>query len=174
MLIKRTHLLLLLTFLLFSCSSDKESPKAMHSSPIDNILVEKAKRQMHLRSGENIVKTYRISLGKNPVGAKVKSGDNKTPEGNYTIEKHNPQSKFHLALKISYPNAEQIKTAKEGNYEPGGDIMIHGYPNKKSPFLFKFKHRWKDWTAGCIAVTNDEIEEIYDAVKDGTPIAIKP
>ena len=146
----------------------------MLSSPIDNILVEKAKRQMHLRSGENIVKTYRISLGKNPVGAKVKSGDNKTPEGTYTIELHNPKSKFHLWLKISYPNAEQINAAKESNYEPGGDIMIHGYPNKVPAFLFKFWHRWKDWTADCIAVTNDEIEEIYDAVKDGTPITIKP
>ena len=146
----------------------------MLSSPIDNILVEKAKRQMHLRNGENIVKTYRISLGKNPVGAKVKSGDNKTPEGDYTIVLHNPKSKFHLSLRISYPNAEQVKAAKVGNYEPGGDIMIHGYPNKVPAFLFKFWHRWKDWTAGCIAVTNDEIEEIYDAVKDGTPITIKP
>ena len=100
----------------------------MLSSPIDNILVEKAKRQMHLRNGENVVKTYRISLGKNPVGAKVKSGD----------------------------------------------IMIHGYPNKVPAFLFKFWHKWKDWTAGCIAVTNDEIEEIYATVKDGTPITIKP
>lgn len=146
----------------------------MFTEAIDNILVDKTKRQMHLRQGDKIIKTYKISLGKSPVGAKVKSGDNKTPEGNYTIEKHNPKSKFHLALKISYPNTEQIKVAKEGNYEPGGDIMIHGFPNKKSAFLFKFKHRWKDWTAGCIAVTNDEIEEIYDAVKDGTPITIVP
>ena len=108
------------------------------------------------------------------MGAKVKSGDNRTPEGNYTIEKHNPQSKFHLSLRISYPNEEQIKSAKEGNYEPGGDIMIHGYPNKIPAFLFYFWHKWKDWTAGCIAVTNDEIEEIYDIVKDGTPITILP
>ena len=90
----------------------------MLTSPIDNILVEKAKRQMHLRNGENVVKTYRISLGKNPVGAKVKSGDNKTPEGNYTIEWHNPKSKFHLSLKISYPNAEQIKAAKKAITSP--------------------------------------------------------
>ena len=74
----------------------------MLSSPIDNILVEKAKRQMHLRNGDVVVKSYRISLGKNPVGAKVKSGDNKTPEGNYTIERHNPKSIFHLSLRISY------------------------------------------------------------------------
>ena len=141
--IKRTHLLLLLTFLLFSCSSEKESPKAMLSSPIDNILVEKANRKMYLLKGDVVVKSYRISLGKNPVGAKVKSGDNKTPEGNYTIAKHNPKSAFHLSLKVSYPNEEQIKAAKEGNYEPGGDIMIHGYPNKVPAFLFKYWHKWK-------------------------------
>ena len=141
---------------------------------IDNILVEKANRKMHLRQGDEIVKTYKISLGKNPVGAKVKSGDNKTPEGKYFIAKHNPKSAFHLSLKISYPNEEQIKAAKDGGFDPDGDIMIHGYPNKVPAFLFKFWHKWKDWTAGCIAVTNDEIEEIYDAVKDGTPITIKP
>ena len=167
-------LLFLTTFLCFSCSSETESTKAMFTETIDNILVEKTKRQMHLRQGDEIIKTYKISLGKNPVGAKVKSGDNKTPEGNYTIERHNPKSIFHLSLKVSYPNAEQIKAAKEGNYEPGGDIMIHGYPNKVPAFLFKFWHKWKDWTAGCIAVTNDEIEEIYAAVKDGTPITIRP
>ena len=166
--------LLSTTFLCFSCSSETESTKAMFTETIDNILVEKTKRQMHLRHGDKIVKTYKISLGKSPVGAKVKSGDNKTPEGNYTIERHNPKSAFHLSLKISYPNEEQIKAAKDGGYDPGGDIMIHGYPNKVPAFLFKFKHRWKDWTAGCIAVTNDEIEEIYEAVKDGTPITILP
>ena len=131
-------LLLLTSFLFISCSSETESSKTMITENIDNILVEKAKRQMHLRNGENIVKTYRISLGKNPVGAKVKSGDNKTPEGDYTIERHNPKSAFHLSLKISYPNEEQIKAAKDGGYDPGGDIMIHGYPNKVPAFLFKF------------------------------------
>lgn len=147
--------------------------QATLTSPVDNILVDKSNRKMHLRHGDKIVKTYKISLGKDPVGAKVKSGDNKTPEGQYSIVKHNPKSAYHLSLKISYPNEEQIKAAKDGGYDPGGDIMIHGYPNKAS-FLFRFKHRWKDWTAGCIAVTNDEIEEIYDAVKDGTPITIVP
>ena len=141
-------------------------------TPIDNILVEKAKRLMHLRSGENIVKTYRISLGKNPMGAKVKSGDNKTPEGDYTIVLHNPKSKFHLSLRISYPSAEQINAAKVDNYEPGGDIMIHGLPNR-APFIGKL-HNLTNWTQGCIAVNNQEIEEIYAAVKDGTPIEILP
>ena len=167
-------LLLLITILFISCSSETESPQTMITQNIDNILVEKANRKMYLRHGNEIVRTYKISLGKDPIGAKVKSGDNKTPEGIYTIEKHNPKSAFHLSLKISYPNEDQVKTAKDGGYDPGGDIMIHGYPNKIPAFLFKFWHRWKDWTAGCIAVTNDEIEEIYDIVKDGTPITILP
>ena len=171
---KKILITFLITILFISCSSETESSKTMITQSIDNILVEKTNRKMHLRHGDEIVKTYKISLGKNPVGAKVKSGDNKTPEGNYSIELHNPKSIFHLSLKISYPNEEQIKTAKEGGYDPGGDIMIHGYPNKIPAFLFRFWHKRKDWTAGCIAVTNDEIEEIYDAVKDGTTITIKP
>ena len=171
---KKILITLLITILFISCSSETESSKTMITQSIDNILVEKANRKMHLRHGDKIVKTYKISLGKNPVGAKVKSGDNKTPEGKYFIAKHNPKSAFYLSLKISYPNEEQIKAAKDGGYDPGGDIMIHGYPNKIPAFLFKFWHNWKDWTAGCIAVTNDEIEEIYDIVKDGTPITILP
>ena len=107
----------------------------MITQSIDNILVEKANRKMHLRHGDKFVKTYKISLGKNPVGAKVKSGDNKTPEGKYFIAKHNPKSAYHLSLKISYPNEEQTKAAKDGGYEPGGDIMIHGFPNKIPAFL---------------------------------------
>ena len=123
---------------------------------------------------ENIIKTYNISLGRNPVGAKVKSGDNKTPEGAYYIVSHNPHSKFHLSLRISYPNSAQIKAAEDGNYSAGGDIMIHGFPNKVPAAVFNLFHKFKDWTAGCIAVTNTEIEEIYNLVKDGTPITIKP
>lgn len=165
--------LLLAIFFVFSCSSENSEHMAITES-IDNILVEKTKRMMHLRHGDKIVKSYKISLGKTPIGTKVKSGDNKTPEGHYHIELHNPKSAFHLSLKISYPNDEQVKAAKAGNFPPGGDIMIHGFPNKIPAFLFSFWHRWKDWTAGCIAVTNDEIEEIYNAVKDGTPITIEP
>ena len=144
------------------------------TSKHDNILVEKSNRKMYLRNGEDTVKSYKISLGKNPVGAKIKSGDNKTPEGTYYIARHNPKSAFHLALKISYPNAEQTKAAEEGNYSAGGDIMIHGFPNKAPAMVFSLWHKYRDWTAGCIAVTNDEIEEIYNLVKDGTPITIKP
>lgn len=171
--LRRIIYFLLVVFSVISCSS-KENMHSTTMENIDNIFVEKAKRVMHLRQGDKIVKSYKISLGKSPIGAKVKSGDNKTPEGQYSIEMHNPKSAFHLSLRISYPNEEQIKAAKDSNYSPGGDIMIHGYPNKIPAFLFSFWHRWNDWTAGCIAVTNNEIEEIYKAVKDGTPITIVP
>ena len=166
--------LMLLTSLIFSCSPNDKNEQTIPTQNIDNILVEKANRKIYLRHGGDIVKTYKISLGKNPVGAKVKSGDKKTPEGEYYIVRHNPKSAYHLSLKISYPNAEQIKAAEDGNYSAGGDIMIHGFPNKSPAWLFKYWHKTNDWTAGCIAVTNDEIEEIYNLVKDGTRITIKP
>ena len=169
----RSLRLFLSLFLLFSCSPEDKTEQT-ETANIDNILVEKANRKLYLRQGENIIKTYNISLGRNPVGAKIKSGDNKTPEGNYHIVSHNPHSKFHLSLRISYPDAAQIKAAEEGNYSAGGDIMIHGFPNKVPAAVFKLYHKFSDWTAGCIAVTNAEIEEIYNLVKDGTPITIKP
>lgn len=164
----------LMTLLICSCQPEQKQQPSEIKADIDNILVEKNNRKMYLRHGENVVKEYKISLGRQPVGAKVKSGDNKTPEGTYYIVNHNPHSKFHLSLKISYPNQEQIRAAKEGNYSAGGDIMIHGFPNAAPNFIFNIRHKTSDWTAGCIAVTDDEIEEIYKLVKDGTPITINP
>lgn len=141
---------------------------------VDNILVRKARRQMLLRQGEEVVRAYNISLGRNPVGAKMKEGDNKTPEGKYYIVSHNPNSAYHLSLKISYPTESQRQIAHKNGYSAGGDIMVHGFPNKAPNFLFAAVHRMRDWTAGCIAVTNSEIEQIYRLVKDGTPIVIEP
>ena len=141
---------------------------------IDHILVQKSARKMFLQSGDKTVREYTIRLGREPVGAKEREGDNRTPEGNYTIVSHNPNSAYHLSLRISYPTAEQRAEADKNGYSAGGDIMIHGYPNKSPAFLFRFIHAWRDWTAGCIAVSNKEIEEIYEMVKDGTPIRIEP
>jgi len=146
----------------------------MITGDADRILVEKAKRRMYLLHENKIIKTYKISLGSDPVGAKVREGDNKTPEGDYRIVSHNPRSSYHLSLKISYPDREQIKAAEKGNYSAGGDIMIHGFPNKIPDFIFSQWHESHDWTQGCIAVTNEEIEEIYRLVRDGTPITIRP
>lgn len=137
----------------------------------DKVIVVKSKRiLMLLRDGE-ILKAYRIALGKKPEGKKVMAGDKRTPEGSYTLFK-NSNSRFHLSLRISYPNDSDIENAARLGVSPGGDIMIHGLPEELAEFG-KF-HRYYDWTDGCIAVTNSEIEEIYQMVEDGTPIEIKP
>ena len=145
------------------------SPSPM---PADSILVEKAARKLHLLRNGQIFKSYDISLGFSPVGHKQKEGDGKTPEGSYIISGRNPHSAYYLSLRISYPNARDRENARKRKVSPGGDIMIHGLPNRL-PFLGK-SHLLKDWTAGCIAVTNEEIAEIWSLVPDNTPIEIKP
>lgn len=141
---------------------------------VDNILVEKAARKMYLRKGDEVIKEYHIALGSNPVGHKEKEGDGKTPEGKYTISGRNEKSSYHLSLRVSYPNARDKAAAAAKNVAPGGDIMIHGYPNSAPAFAFNFIHQNYDWTAGCIAVTDEEIEEIWKLVPDNTPIELKP
>jgi murein L,D-transpeptidase YafK len=139
---------------------------------VDKILVYKSKRQLLAYSSGLIVKTYKISLGGNPIGKKAYQGDHKTPEGFYNIEGKNMESKFHKNLVISYPNQSDEANANKMSKKPGSAIEIHGLPNKLG-LLGKFQ-RWYDWTDGCIALTNEEIDELYKAVKIGTPIEIKP
>ena len=148
--------------------------RASDDMTVTSIKVNKSARKMYLLNGDDIVREYTIRLGGNPVGTKIKEGDNRTPEGEYFIVSHNPHSSYHLSLKISYPTPEQTAAATKNHYSAGGDIMIHGYPNKVPTKIFKWIHKFKDWTAGCIAVTNDEIEEIYALVPDNTPILIEP
>lgn len=157
--------------LLFFCLQNAHAKENLKT--IDNILVEKSIRKMYLRHGDEVVHAYHISLGPHPEGHKEKEGDGRTPEGKYIISARNSHSKFHLSLRVSYPNAEDKIKAEKKKVSPGGDIMIHGTPNGIPSFIFKY-FRKKDWTAGCIAVTNDEIEEIWDLVSIGTPIEIKP
>jgi murein L,D-transpeptidase YafK len=130
------------------------------------IVVNKARREMLLLRGESILRTYRIALGRDPVGHKQQEGDGRTPEGRYTIDRRNPQSKYHLSLRISYPNAGDRVRALEAGVEPGGDIMIHGLKDGL-PVP-------GDWTQGCIAVTDQEMDEIWNLVAEGTPIVIHP
>lgn len=139
---------------------------------IDRIVVYKSKRQLLIYSNEKLVKTYKISLGKNPVGHKEFEGDKKTPEGIYTIDDKNPNSGYYKNLGISYPNEADIKHAKQINKPVGGDIKIHGLRNGVG-FIGKF-HRWFNWTLGCIAITNEEIDELYNVIEIGTQIEIKP
>jgi len=138
----------------------------------DKVVVIKSKRVILLMNNGEILRAYRVSLGKQPVGRKTRQGDQKTPEGTYVIDSRITDSKFYLALHISYPNDSDVKNAQRLGVEPGGDIMIHGLPNGLGKKVGKL-HRLTDWTDGCIAVTNSEIEEIWQMVSDGTPIEIK-
>ena len=137
---------------------------------ITRIEILKNERQMKVFSGNALLKTYIISLGNSPAGPKEFEGDGRTPEGIYSISSKNEYSKYHLSLGISYPNEKQKAYAAGKGKSPGGDIMIHGL---KYGFIGKF-HRWMDWTQGCIAVTNGEIEELFKSVSIGTPVEIKP
>ena len=139
---------------------------------IDNIVVYKSKRQLLVYSDGQLLKIYKISLGKQPIGAKEFEGDKKIPEGIYFINDKNPNSSYHKNLGISYPDKDDIENAKQLGKPAGGDIKIHGLRNNMG-FIGKF-HRWFDWTLGCIAVTDEEIDELYDAVKVGACIEIKP
>ena len=144
----------------------------LRMEPVDKVLIEKKKRLLTLISGGQAIKTYKIALGGNPVGPKERRGDNKTPEGNYTIVSRNRRSDYHLSLRISYPNGKDKKRAKELGVSPGGDIMIHGIKNGLG-WLGGF-HSEIDWTEGCIAVTDNEMEEIARLVPNGTPVEIRP
>jgi murein L,D-transpeptidase YafK len=139
---------------------------------VDRIIVNKARRELLLLHGESLLRSYRIALGRNPVGPKAGEGDGKTPEGRYSIDRRNPKSSYHLSLHISYPNDSDRDRACERGVDPGGDVMIHGLRNGEGHI--GQAHRKTDWTQGCIAVTDEEMEEIWELVEDGTPIEINP
>ena len=139
---------------------------------IDRIVVEKSARRLLIFANGKELKTYRVALGRNSIGPKREEGDMKTPEGIYTIDGRNPQSSFHLALHISYPSDEDNARAAERGLPAGFDIMIHGIQNGLG-WIGAF-HRRHDWTAGCIALTDEEIEELWRVTPDGTMIEIRP
>lgn len=142
------------------------------SQKADLIRVDKSKRRMELLRKGEVIARYRISLGANPKGHKQQEGDERTPEGRYVIDWRNPRSKFYKALHISYPNAQDRREAARRGVSPGGAIMIHGIPNGWG-WAAAFLAPW-DWTDGCIAVSDREMDEIWNAVRDGTPIEIQP
>ena len=142
------------------------------NTTIDRIVVEKSARKLSIYRAGKKLKTYRVALGRNPTGAKQQEGDQKTPEGFYKIDNRNPHSNFHLALHISYPSAEDTARAAARGLPAGYDIMVHGLPNGRSwPGAF---HRRKDWTAGCIALSDQEIEELWRVTPDQSTIEILP
>ena len=139
---------------------------------IDRVVVEKAARKLSLFHDGRRLKSYRVALGRSPIGPKEKEGDMKTPEGIYKIDSRNAQSSFHLALHISYPSNDDNTHAAERGVSAGFDIMIHGIRNGLG-WMGAF-HRRKDWTAGCIALTDEEIAELWRVTPDGTTIEIRP
>lgn len=147
------------------------SEKIPEGVTIDRILVYKSKHELQAFSNNKLIVTYRIAIGKNAIGAKEYQGDLKTPEGKYTINDRNPNSGYHKNLGISYPNKQDIFKAKVIGRPTGGDIKIHGLRNDGG-YIGKF-HRWTDWTNGCIALDNEEMDELYDHVAPGTPIEIR-
>lgn len=147
----------------------QEAPAAL-TSPIRRILIEKGARRMTVWQQDGPPRTYTVQLGFSPEGTKTRQGDGRTPEGVFRIDRLNPQSRFRLSLGLDYPQASHRQAARAGGYDPGGDIMIHGQPNQ-IPQGYRVKG---DWTEGCIAVTNDEIEEIYAMARIGTEVEIRP
>jgi murein L,D-transpeptidase YafK len=139
---------------------------------VTRIVVEKAARRMLLERNGAAPRIYNVVLGAAPVGHKQQQGDSRTPEGMYAIDFKNPKSRYHLALRISYPNVADRQRAHRLGVDPGGDIMIHGLPNGLGFFGRLLRER--DWTDGCVAVTNREIEEIWSVVDVGTPVEIRP
>lgn len=143
-----------------------------HISGVDHVLIEKKAHRLTLYRKGEVLKTYRIALGKKPVGKKTTNGDCKTPEGTYSIDHRKANSRYHRALHISYPNAEDRRQAKARGVSPGGDIMIHGLPNGFG--AVGSLHLKRDWTLGCIAMTNEEIDELWHAVPNGAVVEIVP
>lgn len=137
----------------------------------DTIVIEKSKRILTIYSKDHKIRSYPISLGSNPVGPKEKEGDRKTPEGSYSIIEHKRDSAFFRALRVSYPEKKDIAHAERLGVNPGSDIMIHGIRNGLG-FIGR-AHRWFDWTAGCVALTNPEIEELFSAVTDDAKLEIR-
>ena len=156
-----------------SVSQNQNSVSTPVSMPTaDRVVVYKGDRKMLLLSGDSILRTYKISLGLNPVGHKERAGDFRTPEGRYRLSRRNPRSDFFLSIQVSYPNEADVKHARRNGWDSGGSIMIHGLPNqlKHSPGYYARS----DWTDGCIAVTNSDMLEIWLLVADNAPIEILP
>lgn len=168
-------ILLLIVFGLFLLALAMRTPPRAPMQPpltqtVDRIVIDKSDRQMTVFANGAALKTYRIALGFAPEGDKAQEGDGKTPEGTFRINRRNDQSKYHLSLGLDYPQPDDIKRARAAGVSPGGDIFIHGQPNSVADNMMVPG----DWTAGCIAVTNAEIRELWDHVPMGTEVVVTP
>jgi murein L,D-transpeptidase YafK len=152
---------------LVGCGKPQSKFRTYSGPEVTQVVVYKSDRRMHLYHYDTRLRSFKVQLGGNPMGHKQREGDRRTPEGDYIIDRRNPNSRFHLSLGIDYPNEEDRTRAKDNGWRPGGDIFIHG----RGP---RFANARGDWTDGCIAVTDREMEDVYAMIRDGTPIRIKP
>jgi murein L,D-transpeptidase YafK len=166
------HFLSLITWIAIVAPICHADDRLANGVRADKVLVMKKERTLALLDHGNVLKKYKVALGGDPVGPKMKSGDHKTPEGIYVLDRRNEHSRFYRSLHVSYPNAEDRARAAKSGVDPGGEIMIHGLPNGLG--WLGSKHRLHDWTDGCIALTDEEMDEIWQAVPDGTLIEINP
>jgi murein L,D-transpeptidase YafK len=153
---------------LLTSAQDAANPGAR----ADHVLVLKKERTLQLFSHGKVIHSYKVALGADPVGPKTRQGDHKTPEGDYVLDRRNAHSRFYKAIHVSYPNAQDRASANKKGVAPGGDVFVHGLPNGYA--WVGVSHRLKDWTDGCIAVTDEEMDQIWLLVPDGTPIEIRP
>ena len=140
----------------------------LESQKVNRVVVFKHQHILQLLHGSHVLKEYKVALGGQPVGPKTQQGDHKTPEGTYVLNSRNPHSQFYKSLHISYPTPAQTTDAKKRGVSPGGDVYVHGLPNGER--LIGAAHHLRDWTDGCIAVTDEEMDEIWAAVTTGTPM----
>jgi len=166
---KRRHLMMggIAALGVSACTTQSSKFKTYHGPPVTFVVINKEARRMYLMNQNDILKSFDVDLGFAPIGNKFFEGDGRTPEGTYLIDRRNPNSKFHLSLGISYPNAVDRAEAAALGKPPGGDIFIHGNSNL-------YRSKTADWTWGCVAVTDEEMEDVYAMVRTGTPIQINP
>ena len=147
-------------------------PMAPAEAQADLVEIFKSERRMELKRNGRLLRAYRVSLGFAPLQHKEREGDGRTPEGTYSIDARNPRSSFHLSLRVSYPDADDRARAEALGVSPGGDIYIHGLPNGLRKL--RTPHLKRDWTTGCVAVTDEEIREVWSLVPTGAAVVIRP
>ena len=155
-------------------TEDEFAQFVQDGNKVGRIVISKDRKQLYLVKEDVVLKTYHVAFGGNPVGHKQFEGDQKTPEGIYTIDSKNPKSAFYLGLHVSYPNKADVAYAKSKGRSPGGHIMIHGFPSKDKTKrqIVEAVHPMYNWTDGCIAVNDQEIYEIYPLIRTGTTVEI--
>jgi len=164
------RIILLLALFLTACATPPQAP--VKQKRVDLVLVEKSTNKMYLMKRGDVVRAYDVAFGLNPIGHKQMQGDMRTPEGRYMIDYKNYNSKFYKSLNISYPNEFDVMRAKSRGVDPGDDIVIHGMPNEVGNYTGPIKPR--NWTQGCIALLNNEMDELFYFIDVDTPIEIRP